>query len=142
MNTIKKLRGLTLILAMLALPIGPIAFFQGCAGTPNRVAYQTLSVTRISVEEGLGLYNEWDKAQHAKGINTAATDVKVNDLFQKWKAAQIAALQIARENSVATSTNLAGQTGLSALYQDAVDRAAQLKSDFLNLLIQVGVKIP
>jgi hypothetical protein len=115
----------------------------GCAGTPQRVAYQGLTTSRITVETALGLYNVWLGDQKAKGTPVSlSSQAAVKAAFDKWKAAQLIALQAGRLATVSTSTNAAGDTGLVAAFDDAVNNLSVLRIEFLSLLSQLGVTIP
>jgi hypothetical protein len=106
------------------------------------VAFQAATVSRITVEESLGLFNIWVKSQKAQGINTAPTELKVKAAFQTWKASQLALIDAGKLNSIAISTNASGQTGLPALIDTLTSQSSQYKADLLNLLVTIGVKLP
>lgn len=139
---IRPLPAITSLLTLWALLFAGVLAFEGCKGTPNRVAYQSITVTRLSVSTAMGLFNVWVKDQTAKGVDTKPTEQKVKDAWEKWHAANLVVLDIGRANAVATSTNASGATGVSAAIEDAVANATQYKTDLFNLLTQIGVNLP
>src|SRR5215475_5931994 len=124
------------VLTLAVLLFSDFVLITGCAGGPNRVAYQTLATTRVSVETAMGLFNQWVKAKKAAGVDTTATELKVKSAFEKWQAAQVAVLESGKLNAIAISTNAAGATGVSAVAQDLISNAAQYKTDLFALLTQ------
>lgn len=128
--------------ALLFVSTATILDLSGCAGGPNRVAYQAAATSRLTVQEAMGLFNVWVGQQTAKGADTKPTELKVKAAFEKWKAAELAVLDAGKLNAIAAQTNATGQTGVAALFENAIANAAQYKADLFSLLTEIGVKLP
>jgi hypothetical protein len=100
---------------------------SGCAGTPNKVAFQAAGVTKISVDAGLQIYD----GIAAAGKTTPAQNLAVKNAWEKYHAAMLTAADAGRIASTSTNSMTA--------FSSAVDNLNQSKADLLALLASFGV---
>lgn len=110
----------------------------GCANTPGQVIYKTEATTHVGVTEAMGLWNVY-VGQFHPGTND---EIKVKAAFEKWQAGTLAVCDAGALYAAAVTTNATGATGVSGVLEQAISTADQEKTDLLNLLTQLGVKVP
>lgn len=109
-----------------------------CSPSPNRAAYQTVASTRLSLQEGLVLWNTYVGNYHP-GTNA---ELKVKAAYEKAQASLALVIDAGKVLSAASQTNAAGTTGFTLAIEQAVGQAASTKQDFFNLLSTFGISSP
>lgn len=107
----------------------------GC-NTANTNLYKGVATTQITVETGLGLYNQAIPTLH---ISTNM-QYQVRAYFDKWKAGMLVVCDAGA--AYAAGYGSTNETFLAAALQQAITQSDQERVDFLSLLSQIGVKLP
>jgi len=107
----------------------------GC-GTVGSTSYKTVGVTQVSVQTGLELWNQAIPILKP----SIQTQYKVRAGFDKWKAGTLLVCDAGA--AYAASIGTTNETITAAALQYAITHSDQDKNDFLNLLVEAGVKLP
>lgn len=134
---IKRLTALWLVLVtILAAPL--VIQMTGCASA-NRNTYVAMGTKRVTVQTGLGLWDQLVKS----GKTTVAQEQAVKAAYIKVQGAAILlcdagkALAAASQNTDATTMQK-----LTAAFDQAVSDYTADRNDFLNILTVYGVTLP
>jgi hypothetical protein len=122
---------LTLLVAMLALPLG---LSTGCNTTPQAAAYRAAGSTAVTVEAALAAYDQFAAA----GKTTPAQNAAVKDAFLKY---QRAFAVVCDAGAVYAATGQTNAPAASLALQTAVANANQSISDIVSLVKSFGVKL-
>jgi len=117
---------------------GSIITLAGCAGTPSRIAYDTVAAPAIAVDKAMTAWGDYVGLYHP----SAAVELKVKAAFERYQAVELLAIDAAQAYATMTSigaTNGLGEAQLNALLSS--ETAANALADPVNLLRKLGVTI-
>lgn len=112
-----------------------LAVMVGCAESPQRVAYQVVGTTQVSVETALQLYNQLAKA----GKTTPAQNAAVKAAYLKYQACFALACDAGAAYSAAGSNT--NSPALALMLSEATVNLNDTISDFDALVQSFGVKL-
>ena len=107
-----------------------------CKTDPATAIYRVSGTARIGAEAAMRSWGNFVALNHPP----VAQELRVQKLFDSYKAAQVALLDAAIAYSVA-STNVAAQPGAQAQLDRAVAVASSALRDLTALLASLGVKL-
>jgi hypothetical protein len=132
MNKIKlRLSSLIIGTALLGLS----ALLPVSCGTTNTNTYRAVSVSQVSVQTALELWNKAIPVIHP----SLDLQTKVRVMFDRWKASMILVCDAGAAYSAGIGT--ANEVNLANALQYAISNSNQTKGDLINLLVEAGVKI-
>ena len=114
------------LIACLALPLT----FTGCSTTATTAGYKTAAAASITIDAAMTAWGDYVAANHPP----AAQEIQVKNLFEKYQAAELLAVDTVETLSTNNPAGLAG-------FQAATGQAGQALTDLVNLLISFGVKL-
>lgn len=106
---------------------GAILTLDGCSSV-QKATYTTVGATQVTVQTALGAWNVWV----GQGKATVAQEQAVKAAFQKWQVAALAVCDLGKVTATPTT---------DAVYQAAIANAAQIQTDFINLLKSFGLTL-
>jgi hypothetical protein len=113
----------------------PLMLLTGC-GSVNRTAYVGQSATRVTVQEGIKLWNVWV----GQGKATVDQERKVKAAYEKVQASAMVLCDAGAAISAATrQSGTSASTQMLAAFEEASSHFTQDKADFLGLLQALGV---
>lgn len=113
-----------------------LAFAPGCASTPSRIAYNSVSVPVATVDQAMLAWGSYVAQFHPP----AADELKVKDAFEEYRAAALLAVDAAQAFAEAsTSTN--NVTAVDTL-NFARDKAAGALADLVALVNALTQETP
>jgi hypothetical protein len=111
--------------------------FTGCSSTPARIAYNTAAAPAITVDHAMQGWGDY-VAQFHPG---AASEAKVKAAFERYQAAELAAIDAGKvfaDVAASGSTNTLGARVQSEVTSQA---ASDALASLVNLIQQLGVKL-
>jgi hypothetical protein len=128
-----------LVMPLLFLIGFTASYMAGCAGTPNRVAYQVSGTTRVTVQEGLKFWND----QFVKtGKATVAQEQAVKNVYEKVQNSARVVCDAGKALSAASVDGATPTAQLLAAFEQATSDFTADRLDFINMLTSFGVKLP
>lgn len=128
---------LSLFLSFLAIDSALLAF-SGCAGGPQRVAYNVQAGAQITVDSAMKIWGDFVKQFHP-GVD------KERAVFAAYNKAKSAALEAIDASELYAAAVSSGDTNsvpaLNLTAQAKQQAAASTLADLVNLLQQFGVKL-
>ena len=121
----------------LFLALGLAGLMVGCAGTPGRIAYNTVAAPAVTVDVAMTAWGDYVAQFHPP----AATELKVKaayELYQKTELVAIDAAQAYATLASSGSTNGLGEAQLYDMLSSQTSRNAL--NDLVNLLTSLGIK--
>lgn len=117
------------LMLFLCAGIAIAPFMTGCGTAPERITYQTASVTEITIDNAMTAWGHYVAQFHPP----ASEERAVKDAFEKYQAA---ALVVADAGKA-----LAEGTGSQSALDVAIQNASASLGDLINLIQKFGVKI-
>jgi hypothetical protein len=125
-------------IGLLAAVVTVAVVIAGCVYGPKRVTFNTLSGAEIGVDVAMQGWGDYVKQFHP----TPAQEQQVADAYQKYQAAEDAAIDAARFTITVTSgSDTNAITAAQSKQSAATLQASQALADLIALLRQFGVKI-
>ena len=132
--TAVQIRGVALSLFMV---LGLAGVMVGCAGTPARIAYNTVAAPAITVDQAMTAWGDYVAQFHPP----VATELKVKAAFERYQKTELVAIDAAQAFATLSSSG-ATNTVMERLQSDLTSQAAATAlADLVNLLQNVGVKL-
>jgi|GEM_PF-1378119 len=119
------------------LAIGLAGVIVGCAGTPARIAYNTVAAPAITVDQAMKAWGDYVGQFHPP----VATELKVKAAFERYQATELLAIDAAKafaDLSASGNTNSLGARVQAELTSQAASTAL---TDLVSLLQNIGVKL-
>ena len=126
----------TISICLLSFGIAFCGWVSGCHTAPETTAYRISGTARVTAESAMRAWGDYVSKNHPP----VAQELKVQHLFDSYKAAQLALLDSAIAYSQA-STNVAAQPGAQAQLDRAVATASAALTDLTVFLSRLGVKL-
>lgn len=117
---------------LLILAVAGLVLLPGCVG-PNRTAYRSVAISRVSVHAALELWDGYVESGRA----TIEQEEKVKAAYELWQSSMKNVCNAGAIYSAAVTTNATGATGAQAALETAIATAAQRQADLLSLITQI-----
>lgn len=128
---------LLLLLAVLFYGTLTSVMCSGCSSTPQRIAYNTLSASEVTVSAAMGAWGDYVKQSHPP----IEQEQKVADAYKKYQLAMTAvidATQLAVNLAASSSTNSTAASANTELYQQ---QAANALAELVELVKSFGATL-
>lgn len=132
------LYSLVLICTLATAPV----YISGCAGGPNRVAYQSVGTTKVTISTAMSLWGAYVTQQKLAGTPVPVDrEQAVASAYSRVQASLVIVCDAGKALSAGSQTNPAGVSALQAALSQAITDSASTIADLQNLIVSFGVKL-